>query len=99
MRDNRKNVAVQYTSIFLEGGDWRELVVDLNLEVSHSGTSAIIVMTSNLNEKAENESWAFRDFVLSVEGCPAGCAACAKGEAEASCQVWQGVSSSWRGLT
>lgn len=75
------------------------MVVDLSLEVNHSGTSAVIVMTSNLNEKADNESWAFRDFVLSVEGCPAGCAACAKGDTEAACQVWQGVTSSWRGLS
>lgn len=50
--------------------------MNLNLKIKHSGNTAVIVITTNLDETPDNESWGFRDFILSVEKCPDGCLAC-----------------------
>jgi hypothetical protein len=52
------------------------MVMDLKIDVKHTGPTAIVLFTSNLNEAATNESWAIRDFQIFVEKCPDNCAAC-----------------------
>ncbi|CAK64683.1 unnamed protein product (macronuclear) [Paramecium tetraurelia] len=81
-----------------QGGDWKEMLVNLNLNIKHTGPTAVVVITSNLNEAADNESWAFRDFVIAVEKCPNGCSACQVDEKAESCSFWQSFSSSWGAL-
>lgn len=36
------------------GGDWREVSVNLNLNIQHSGPTAVVIITSNLNEDPDN---------------------------------------------
>lgn len=36
------------------GGDWREAYINLNLKIKHSGSTAVIVVTSNIDEGPEN---------------------------------------------
>ncbi|CAK58841.1 unnamed protein product (macronuclear) [Paramecium tetraurelia] len=56
--------------------EYREMSFNLNLIVQHSGPTAIVVVTSVLNEGRDNESWGMRDFIISVERCPDGCQIC-----------------------
>lgn len=39
-----------------QGGDWKEMVLNLDLNVKHTGPTAVVVITSNLNEAADNVS-------------------------------------------
>lgn len=45
--------------------DWKEAFYNIEFEVPHNSPTVSIVLTSNLDEDALNESWAFRDFKLS----------------------------------
>ncbi len=55
-------------------------------------------MTTNLNEKAANESWGIRDFELSIVPCAAGCNVCSK-VFLTNCNIWQLQSTSWTKLS
>ncbi|CAD8114389.1 unnamed protein product [Paramecium sonneborni] len=77
------------------GGDWREAYINLNLKIKHSGSTAVIVVTSNIDEGPENESWGIRDFILSVEMCPEGCLICQLNDSIIDCYVWKFLKSSW----
>ncbi|CAD8071148.1 unnamed protein product [Paramecium sonneborni] len=81
-----------------QGGDWREMTLNLDLNVRHTGTTAIVLFTSDLNEAPDNESWAIRDFVISIEKCPDGCSACQFDDKTENCSFWQSFSSSWGAL-
>jgi len=36
------------------GGNWNEVIVNLNLNIKHSGPTAVIVITTNLAEGPSN---------------------------------------------
>lgn len=61
----------------------------------HSASNLIITITTNLNERSDNESWGFREFQLGVTKCPEGCLTCTKGQVAAQCNIWKSFSSSW----
>lgn len=56
------------------------------------------MFTSNLNEAADNESWAIRDFELLLLKCPEKCDSCKSGD-ENECQSWVMYKWSWIKLT
>ncbi|CAK80488.1 unnamed protein product (macronuclear) [Paramecium tetraurelia] len=80
------------------GGGWQDLFVNLNLKIKHSGNTAVIVITTNLDETPDNESWGFRDFILSVEKCPDGCLACQQTDTDLQCAIWKTLQTSWTQL-
>jgi hypothetical protein len=51
------------------------MVQSVETEVQHTGP-ALVRITSNLNEAADNESWGVRDFFIYVAKCADNCAAC-----------------------
>ncbi|CAD8195626.1 unnamed protein product [Paramecium octaurelia] len=78
--------------------DSREQSFNINANVPHSGPTAIVVITSNLNEGGDNESWGMRDFIISVERCPDGCQICLETDTVVKCQIWQIFFTSWTQL-
>lgn len=61
----------------------------------HNFPTITVIMTSSLNEAADNESWGFREFQIALEGCPDGCSLCTAGQAAGQCSVWKLFSESW----
>ena len=58
--------------------NWNDVVDVIDVTFDHNQPTLIIIMSSTLNEKADNESWGIRDFELSIVKCPAGCSVCNK---------------------
>lgn len=65
--------------------DWRELFVRVEVDVAHSKPDALVEITSNLNEAADNESWGVRDFFVYFASCAKDCGECT-GPAPADCK-------------
>lgn len=65
LRVVNKNVEVTRSFYILGGGNWFEMVMDLKIDVKHTGPTAIVVFTSNLNEGAANVLYS---FILGILG-------------------------------
>lgn len=69
----------------------------LDLKFAHRNPTITIVILTNLNEAASNESWAIRDFTLYLEKCPKGCDTC-KSDDVSECESWLLFKWSWTSL-
>ncbi|CAD8105868.1 unnamed protein product [Paramecium primaurelia] len=74
--------------------DWKEAFYNIEFEVPHNSPTVSIVLTSNLDEDALNESWAFRDFKLSFQRCHPECAVCGDNKPD-NCFFWTNVATNW----
>lgn len=46
------------------------------MEFKHNAATLALIMTSNLDEPASNESWGIKDFTLDFSACPGKCVVC-----------------------
>lgn len=76
------------------GNNWKEKVYDIDFLVPHNSPNVNIIFTSNLDEEANNESWAFRDFKLFFMACPKQCGICHNENPE-DCFMWEQMNMSW----
>jgi hypothetical protein len=67
-------------------------VVDVTKK--HNAPTLLVVLTSTLNEAADNESWGISDFQVYIEACPSGCLVCS-GDDPALCSKWSAIESDW----
>ncbi|CAD8148386.1 unnamed protein product [Paramecium octaurelia] len=61
---------------------------------NHYSESLMLMLTTNLDEQPNSESWGFRDFTLSIVKCPSGCLFCSDNEYN-NCNFWFIISSLW----
>lgn len=66
----------------------------IQVTVPHNKPSVSIMMTSTLNQDANDESWGFRDFTLTMRACPAGCVVC-DNDNSSECLIWQNQEADW----
>ncbi|CAK93056.1 unnamed protein product (macronuclear) [Paramecium tetraurelia] len=71
-----------------------EIGVPVTIIMNHISESLFLIMTTNLDETAHSESWAFRDFTLSIVRCPLGCLFCSDNDYN-NCYQWTGILSLW----
>jgi len=46
------------------GGNWREDIVDVDVTVDHTAGSLAVVISSTLNQPANDESWGVRNILI-----------------------------------
>lgn len=63
--------------------------------VEHNSPTLTLLLTSSVNELADNESWGIREFQITAQECPKDCKLCSKGDEAAQCKIWNLVTSSW----
>ncbi|CAD8181501.1 unnamed protein product [Paramecium octaurelia] len=73
---------------------WYEVKEPITITMNHTSESLIFIMTTNLDEYADGESFGFRDFQLSIVRCPQGCLYCSDSD-QSTCNYWVGVLSLW----
>ncbi|CAD8150776.1 unnamed protein product [Paramecium pentaurelia] len=84
------------------GGDycgWTSIVandfpVNIEIQVSHYSSLLTIIMTSNLDEVAYNESWGINTFILGILQCPQECLSCE--DSTSNCIIWSNLASYWQ---
>ncbi|CAD8162503.1 unnamed protein product [Paramecium octaurelia] len=70
----------------------------ISMELNHTGLTAFIYLTSNLNEDFLDESWGFKNFRLLLFLCPPECLACSSLDRDVDCITWTLVHSSYTEL-
>lgn len=45
-------------------------------EFEHNNVDAVVVLTSTLNQGANDESWGVKNFRIGLTTCPEGCSIC-----------------------
>jgi hypothetical protein len=68
--------------------NWHEKLYNVEILVPHNSPSALFILTSTLNEGADNEAWGFRDFHLSYLPCPGDCGICSEPDPR-TCSFWK----------
>lgn len=67
---------------------YMEQITTIDQVFEHRSENLVILMTSNLDENADNESWGIRDFQLYVMECTSKCAVCS-GNKQDECLDWR----------
>ncbi|CAD8148344.1 unnamed protein product [Paramecium octaurelia] len=73
---------------------WYEVIEPITFQMNHSSETLMIIITTNLNEAADTESWGIRDFKLELVKCPSGCQYCSDGDYN-NCNYWYNLTSLW----
>jgi hypothetical protein len=55
---------------------WKAKKYDVEFLVPHNSPLVNIIMTSTLDQDANDESWGFREFFVSYLDCPSKCGVC-----------------------
>lgn len=64
-------------------------MIAVSFSIQHNSPTVTIVITSNLNQNAKDESWGLRDFILNIKGCPSPCTVCsALAQTKEACSQW-----------
>lgn len=73
---------------------WNTFREDVDIKIAHTNPTLVIVLTSSLDEHADNESFGFKNFQLLIDRCPENCDACANSNQQA-CLIWNMVATTW----
>ncbi|CAK92089.1 unnamed protein product (macronuclear) [Paramecium tetraurelia] len=71
-----------------------EFVVQINIMQPHNFQSLFILMTSNLDQQPNDESWGIRNFKLYIYPCPSGCQICVSTDLREDCIIWNNIEKS-----
>ncbi|CAD8207539.1 unnamed protein product [Paramecium pentaurelia] len=69
-------------------------IVIFDAQLIHTSKNIFIIITSNLNQNPQNESWGINDFIIEILLCPKGCAYCQ--DDIMPCDFWIHVKSFWQ---
>ncbi|CAD8213349.1 unnamed protein product [Paramecium pentaurelia] len=82
----------QLCGTFSEADFDKKVIFDI--QMIHSSKNIFIIITSNLNQGAENESWGINNFKIEILKCPKGCVYCQ--DDIMLCDFWIHVKSFWQ---
>ncbi|CAD8059213.1 unnamed protein product [Paramecium primaurelia] len=73
---------------------WNEMSQLITFVINHNSESLVFIMTTNLDQYPDDESWGIRDFSIQILRCPQGCLYCQDNDYN-NCYYWIGLSSLW----
>ncbi|CAD8190167.1 unnamed protein product [Paramecium pentaurelia] len=76
LKKEKFNLTEGYHVCGLFGEDYLEKNVTFQIQMIHSSKFIFIIITSNLDQNAQNESWGINDFKIEILKCPNGCMYC-----------------------